>query len=72
MKKTILLLLLLRASVAAFAQSDGLVTSKGYLRGDYEYYPITHHFESIDGVLFEVYDEDGDRENIPNVLISVH
>lgn len=53
MKKTFLLLLLLVASVSVYAQSDDLVTTKGYVRGNYSQY---HYFKSYEGVLYEVRD----------------
>jgi len=51
MKKFFVLLFLMIIGTSVYAQSDNLVTTKGYVRGDYSQY---HYFKSYDGVLYEM------------------
>ena len=79
MKNLSVLLFLMIIGTSVYAQSDYIVTEKGYIRGNYKEstgYP-KHHFGYIDGVLFEMYDNVTDPLNPnqtlytnPNILVK--
>lgn len=68
MKKIFLFLLLLTASVGAFAQSENDITDKGYVSRNGS--GFSNHYESIEGVLFVIYQYYYDTEPSPYILVK--
>lgn len=78
MKKFLVLLFLIAIGTSVYAQSDNIITEKGYVRGNYYNYASgdekQHHFGYIDGVLFEMYSGHNSNGNpynsVPNILVK--
>ena len=68
MNKFFLFLVLSAASVGAFAQSESDITDKGYIsrNGD----GFSNHYESIEGVLFLMYQYFNDTQQSPYILVK--
>ena len=68
MNKLFLFLLLLSASVGAFAQSENDITDKGYISRNGA--GFSNHYESIEGVLFLMYQYYEDTQQSPYILVK--
>lgn len=68
MKRIFLLLLLLAASVGAFAQSENDITDKGYISRNGS--GFSNHYESIEGVLFVIYQYYDNSTPSPYILVK--